>query len=322
AALVAQNNDSRGELPVVPDAGVSNAAISAVERLTTGPVEWIVGARVDHHSIDPTETKGLAVNAPTNRKNATSYNAGAVLHVTNLVSVRGNVGRAWRAPNLFELYADGPRIGEARYEVGDPSLLPERATEIDAGAEIASRMFRAQLSVFKNDVHDFIALQPTSEFRNQLRVYRHTQTRAELRGIEASAELRPLPHLSVVGEYDGVRGTDKNADEPLPWIPASRLQAHVEVAGTRGRFAHAYARTGVEHVSEKTRLATNEQPADSYTLVSFGAGGETMWNGHAVRIDMAVKNALNTKYKDFLNRYREFAFNPGRDISLRLSYDF
>ena len=45
------------------------------------------------------------------------------------LSVSGNVGRAWRAPTLFELFSNGPHLGEARYEQGDPGLRPEAGTD-------------------------------------------------------------------------------------------------------------------------------------------------------------------------------------------------
>src|SRR5256885_16115326 len=39
--------------------------------------------------------------------------------------------RAWRAPTLFELFSNGPHLGEARYEIGDAGLKPEAGTELD-----------------------------------------------------------------------------------------------------------------------------------------------------------------------------------------------
>ena len=34
-----------------------------------------------------------------------------------------------------------------------------------------------------------------------------------------------------------------------------------------------------------------------------------------------VRNALDTRYRDFLSRYKAFALNPGRNIVVRLSTD-
>ena len=104
-------------------------------------------------------------------------------------------------------------------------------------------------------------------------------------------------------------------------MPAPRAQAHVEIAGTAAGFRHAYARIGGEHVWKKNRPAPNEPTVDAYTLVNVGVGGETRWSGRPLRLDLGIKNALNESYRDFLNRYRDFALNPGRDITLRVSVD-
>lgn len=321
ASFEAQRNDSRGVLPIVPDATIGNIAASAVERLETGAFQWIAGARVDHHTIDPTPTLGLATNATPSKKNAVSFNVGSVVRVAEQLTVRANAGRSWRAPNLFELYAAGPRIGEARYEIGDPQLGPERGFEMDIGANVGSQYFGADVSLYDNRIDDFIALQPTAEVRDGLRVFRHSAATARLRGIEASAEVRPSASIRMLAEYDAVRGTNEDNDEPLPWIPAPRLQAYIEVAGSALSLTHAYARLTTEHVSKKSRVAPNEPVTNSYSLIGLAAGGKTRIGAHETRVDVGVKNLANTAYRDFLNRYRDFALNPGRDITLRVSVE-
>jgi len=55
------------------------------------------------------------------------------------VALHLNVGRAWRAPTLFELFAHGPHIGEARYEQGDSTLRAETSRSVDVGLRVADR---------------------------------------------------------------------------------------------------------------------------------------------------------------------------------------
>jgi iron complex outermembrane receptor protein/hemoglobin/transferrin/lactoferrin receptor protein len=44
--------------------------------------------------------------------------------------------------------------------------------------------------------------------------------------------------------------------------------------------------------------------------------------GRTLRIDLALRNALDTQYRDFLNRYKEFALDPGRALELRVGTEF
>ena len=38
-----------------------------------------------------------------------------------------------------------------------------------------------------------------------------------------------------------------------------------------------------------------------------------------MRLDIALRNALNTRYRSFLSRYKTFALDPGRNLIVRLS---
>ncbi len=44
--------------------------------------------------------------------------------------------------------------------------------------------------------------------------------------------------------------------------------------------------------------------------------------GRAMRLDISLRNALNQRYRSFLSRYKEFAFDPGRNLIVRLSSGF
>src|SRR6185295_70161 len=121
---------------------------------------------------------------------AASWNAGAVFGVGGGLSLTAGVGRSWRAPTLFELYANGPRIGEGRYDVGDRALEEEKGVEIDGGLRWTGPTARAEVSVFRNAIDDFIVTAPTGDFFGGLRVFHTMQTDALLRGVEAQAEVR------------------------------------------------------------------------------------------------------------------------------------
>ena len=39
-------------------------------------------------------------------------------------------------------------------------------------------------------------------------------------------------------------------------------------------------------------------------------------------IDLSVENLLDTEYRGFLNRYKLYALDPGRSVTLRLTTSF
>jgi len=75
----------------------------------------------------------------------------------------------------------------------------------------------------------------------------------------------------------------------------------------------------VQAVAEQTRLDPLDVPTDGYALVNLRAGVEHPFLGRETRFDLGIHNLLDTEYRDFLSRYKAFALNPGRDVTIRLS---
>src|SRR3989449_79051 len=128
-AMVGQRNDASGREPIVPNANVLSSAAFAFEQWSPGSGRWtlLAGLRADFRRLIPERNDSLGVVAQDRSNQAWSGNAGGGFTPVpgGALSLSLNVGRAWRAPTLFELFANGPHIGEARYELGDSTMKPE-----------------------------------------------------------------------------------------------------------------------------------------------------------------------------------------------------
>ena len=100
--------------------------------------------------------------------------------------------------------------------------------------------------------------------------------------------------------------------------PMGSLEAELH-SESLGWAERAYLMAGVETHARPQRLNPADIPTDGFTLLNFGAGLDRELAGRALRVDLRVHNALDTEYRDFLSRYKEFALNPGRNISVRAS---
>jgi iron complex outermembrane recepter protein len=318
---LAQANDSRGPEPLVPDASIRSGGAFAVWQNDFGPLRLLAGARVDHRSLTARDNTELDIPSDDERDwTAASWNAGAVLGVGRGLALTAGVGRSWRAPTLFELYANGPRIGEARYDVGDRTLREEQGLEVDGGVRWTGPGARAEVTVFRNAIDDFIVTAPTGEFVGGLRVFRTTQADALLRGVEAQSEVRVLPPLTLRGVFDYVRGTERGSGDDLALIPPARGRVEAEYrAGSIPLLGDGYLSAAVDLVAEQTHAVEDEFAPAGYALLDLGVGTQRRAAGRTLRIDLQVHNALDAAYRDFLSRYKEFALNPGRSIVLRLA---
>src|SRR2546423_1689195 len=132
---VAQSNDTRGRIPLVPDARVRSGAVFGFEQASLGRVQLLAGARVDVRRLTADSNAQLGLAAQTRDYTAFAGNVGIVYGI-GAAALTANVGRAWRAPTLFELFSNGPHLGEARYEIGHPGLEPEAGTELGLGGRL------------------------------------------------------------------------------------------------------------------------------------------------------------------------------------------
>ena len=70
-----------------------------------------------------------------------------------------NLGVVNRAPSAMELFMNGEHLAVARYELGDANLDSERSNNIDLGLSYASDDWFANVSVYRNQVDNYIYLQ-------------------------------------------------------------------------------------------------------------------------------------------------------------------
>ena len=329
-SALAQKSRSAGPVYLVPTATTHAAGAFLIEEATVARLTLSGGLRADSRRIE-TDTlggpllpsTGFQSNAArSNSWSATSADVGATLAVAGPLTLAANLGTAWRAPTLFELYANGPHLAESRYEIGDSRLDAERSHESDVSLRWRGSVVRAELGVFRNDVDDFIYVEPTAATVNGLRVFQHRATDARLQGGEAAIDVAIGSGL-LRARHEIVRGTDRRADAPLPLIAPARTSVGAAIgAGLLPRAPRISV--DVTHVARQTRPAAADIVTGAYTTLDLGAGwgfGASLpWYGTSpVAVDLLVRNATNVRYRDFLSRYKEFADEPGRNLVLRVT---
>jgi len=315
---VGQGNEASGREPIVPNANVLSSAAFAFERWTPGSGRWtlLVGLRADARRLHADRDDSRGVVAQERNSQAWSGNAGIVFTPVpgGGLSVSLNVGRAWRAPTLFELFANGPHIGEARYELGDSTMKPEASRGVDLGVRWSGRHARLQLAAYHNRMSDYIYITPTALVIDSLPVYQYRQAEAEMLGGEAVVEAEIGQGLVARSRVEVVRGTNLAAHEPLPLLPPLRAAVGLR---WRDRFD-----VDVDAYERPRRINPLDIPTPGYALLNIDGGADVRLFGRAMRLDITLRNALNQRYRSFLSRYKGFAFDPGRNLIVRLSSGF
>jgi iron complex outermembrane recepter protein len=191
---------------------------------------------------------------------------------------------------------------------------------------------RGEVAAYRNRINDYIFGAPTAEFQDSLRVFRYGQTDANLIGFEAEVRADVLTRLALGGQIDYTRGTDARSEQPLPlippvrgaiqadlrsldfgWFKQGRVGVELELVAHQGRLG-AYLLPG-------TGLTVADVPTNGYALLGLDAAGTRSIGGRRLTAAIRIRNLLDTRYRDYLSRYKEFAFNPGRNVSLRVGLD-
>jgi iron complex outermembrane recepter protein len=94
------------------------------------------------------------------------------------------------------------------------------------------------------------------------------------------------------------------------------------VTGTHARVGSWYAGLGTQLVREQDGVPEGTiytLPTAGYALLQaeVGTNGASVL-GRTLDVSLSVSNALDTRYRDYLSRYRLFVDDAGRDVVLRV----
>jgi len=153
-----------------------------------------------------------------------SADLGWTFHFNEATRLVANLGYGFRAPNIFDVGALGPRPGN-RFNVPNPDLDSERAVMLDAGVKHRGERLDAELIVWRLTYRDRIASVLTGDTTPDGRDIVQSQNfaSADSWGVELAAawDLTERIRLDVVlnhsrGEQEEADGGDAPADRMPP----------------------------------------------------------------------------------------------------------
>jgi iron complex outermembrane receptor protein len=325
-----QVNDRSGAVFLVPDYLAYGLGGYSLHTLTLGDVMLSGGLRYDARWLTSDVTRRGSQDVQRQERTFTNLagSVGAVWNVHSDVTLSMNLGTGWRPPQVNELYANDVHHGVAQYEIGDSTLAPERNVAVDATMRVAVPGLDLHVTGYVHSFADYIyavpdPLNPTVTVRGTFPTFRFIQHDAVIAGIDMQATWAINDTWSVLSTLAIVRGQDVVRDLPLFLMPADRgrlaLHAHLhDVLGVHDAFVEA----GVLGVRRQDRFVAGEDYADppaGYALLDASVGGTIHVGVADIRMTLSVQNALDTRYRDYLSRFRYVALDQGRDVVLRLT---
>jgi iron complex outermembrane receptor protein len=325
AALLTQDFEKSGEETLIPNSSEWDLGVFAFEQLDRDSWHLSFGLRYDHRELDAEEDADLGVSAQTRRWDAVTGNLGMLRRLGESMAAVLNLGRGFRAPSSFDLFANGVHEGTVAYEVGDSALDVEHSFNVDVGLRLVTGATRLEVIGFWNSIQDYIYSRPTGTFDpgSGFEIYQTVQGDARLYGVEAEGDWHPERQWHVFGSADYVVGDNTSVDQPLPWVPPFRVLYGIRwEPDPFGRGVESYVGLRGESNARQTRLDPADYGPEGYTVFQLEAGIGVPLGARRLDLDLAMRNLFDEAHQDFMSRYKTYALAPGRGLVARLTARF
>ncbi|MDX2285901.1 MAG: TonB-dependent receptor [Bacteroidia bacterium] len=318
--LLAQNNRLEGRA-YIPNFVSAGAEAFWIARRSWQRLTWESGIRYDYRWVySAREERGIPVYTQQQFQRPSGA-TGLIWRLSPTLQLSANTGLAWRPPHVNELFSEGVHHGASSYEQGDSLLSAEQGLKSVLSLMWQRPRFSGELSVYHHHFFNFIYLRPNGyeiTIRGVFPAFQYTQAPALLAGADLSLAYALTPRWTVRGQASYLRARNLAEQAPLPLMPANRMAYTVQYSSEAGRGGWRFHAEGSWRTVFRQRQAPQGidllDPPPGYSLLEGEAGLER----HRCSFAFGVYNALNTEYRDYLNRFRYFAAEPGRNLYARL----
>lgn len=343
--VVREEQVSRGAVALSPGGEIDNYSLFGFEELDFG--DWVVnaGLRFDRREqkADAGETFDQSVIPTDASLREQSYSVitgsiGASYQVTDNLVAAANIGRGFRAPDMFELFVNGVHGGVAAVQVGDPTLDEETSLNTDFSLRWKSERLQAKVTVYRNKISDYIFFGDTGTTNaGGLPILQADQADATLYGTDLSAHYQVNKLLALHGSYEMVRGDFDRGGNDLPLLAADEVRGGFTLTPeSAALLKDPYLTLEVIHKMDKDAAGRlepfsqfDDRPfgtasTDDYTLVNIYAGFDLPYeaSGEHGQVNLRVNNLFDEEYRDFLDTYKGYALSPGRNVTVQMTLPF
>lgn len=239
-----------------------------------------------------------------------------------------NSGTAWRPPTVSELYSNGVHHGAASVEIGNTGLSAEKS--YNSAFSIVydlSEKLNLETGIYYNYIHNYIYLKPilppTLTIRGAFPTFHYEQTDASFKGLDITFRYYLTKNVLFVSKNSIIRARNISTDDFLIFIPSDRFENGVKYnLPDIKKLKQNKIECSILYVNKQWRVPANSDyvsPPAAYTLFNLTLSSDWHIKDQIVSFSIVVHNLLNISYRDYMNRFRYYSDELGRNISLKIN---
>ncbi len=316
----------------IPNFVNNNYSVYSIHQYKLKKIMFDFGIRYDYEFLKIYKFNSKnELYSPERSFNNVSFNSGFDYKINENISLHLNIGTAFRAPSVNELYGNGLHHGEGKYIYSNENINPERAKAIITGIEIDNfKRLHGHFDVYYKLMDGYIYMKPvfpaTLSIRGAFPSFQYEQRDAYFTGVDAWLRYSITDKLKSTHKLNIVRAYNLSDGTYLPYIPSDRIENGLKYEFNNSTyFKESSIDLHVLHVAKQHRvepLSDYKDPPNAYTILNADAGTSIHIGKQHFEIGMSVNNILNTRYREYMNAFRYFTDEPGRSFVVRLKYHF
>ncbi len=326
---VYQQNVWSGSRFFIPNFRSINGGLYLIEKWQTNKWAFEAALRLDYRSLLTFRNRNGASSSTSRQFFNPSSTISISRQFSSNIEVRSNTTLSWRAPQVNELYVNGLHHGTASFEIGDSSFKAERSLkQLLEGVYQKDSTWFITVTFHTNLINSFINLQPslppTLTLRGAYPTFRYTQTNALLSGTDFRFEHLWNRHWKTTVKGSLLWARDLVQKDWLAQMPSHRVEAQFDYILLSPLLKGSYISSSILHVMRQTRTPQRQidylPPPKAYSLINLNFATELTIRKRALSVNLGVLNIMNISYRDFMNRFRYFNDEVGRNFIVQLNF--
>ena len=246
------------------------------------------------------------------------------------LNVNLGLSRFERAPDVVELFMNGPHLATGRFEVGNPNLDTEISRNVDITFDYQMNNMYATLAYYQNDVSNYIYLRDEEHDED----HHDSEGEGEHAGlihaefVQEDATLEGY-EFEVGSTYELANGTlDISFGRD---VVEGKLEAGgyiPRMAPARNFYSASYSSNGytysavLKDVADHEDVAEDETMTDGYKMLNLRVGKEYKILGANLKVSAFANNVLDQVARNSTSFAKDAVPLPGRNVGLniRLTY--